>query len=99
MRRKRPQQNRARGVLEIHPLEIALRKEHRPIAAPSERGTAAMQHDGIGDIPAPVAAKPGPVRKVDVFVRRKEILVKPADLLEHALWQQERGATRAEHLS
>src|SRR5207302_3617800 len=80
--RKRLPEETARRVLEIHPLEVALPVEHREGTYRTERGAADMSHDGVRDVAAPVTAQPRAVRQVDVLVRRKEVFIEAAELLE-----------------
>ena len=56
-----------------------------------------MADDRVGHIAAAVAAQPRAIREIDVLVRREEVLVEAAELVEHGLRHQARRAAYAEH--
>src|SRR5678816_2411441 len=91
-------QETCRGVLEIDPFEIALSLEYGKRTHGSKRRATDMTHDGVGNIAAAISAKPSPVREVHVFMRRKEILVEPAQFLEHRLRHHARRTADAKDL-
>ena len=97
--RQRPQQDPARRVLEIHPLEVALGMEDGKGADVAQRGAAAVPHHRAGNVADPVAAQPRPVGQVHVLVRDEEILVEPVQLLEHLPRHQAGTAAGGEHFT
>jgi len=54
--------------------------------------------DGRRHIANTVAEQPRPIRQIDVFMRGKEILVEPTQLIEDFPGHQACGATDAKHL-
>ena len=56
-----------------------------------------MPHDGIRNVADAVAAQPGPIGQIHVLVRREEVLVEPAQLLEHGFGHQAGRAADAKH--
>ena len=70
-------------VFQVRPLKIALSEKHRRRAAPAKRAAAGMVNDGVCDVDASVAAEPGAVRQIDIFIDHEEILVESAKFDEH----------------
>ena len=96
---QRADEQRRRRIFQVHPLQISLAVKHRRDAAASECRASVMPDDCVRDVSAPIAAQTSPVRQIDVFVRREEVFVESAELLEDLPGNQTCGAADAKHLS
>ena len=95
MRRKRAPQQSSRRVLDEGPLEVSLTVKYRGTADQAECGAAGVADHGIRRIPTRMSCQARPIRQIDVFVHHEEVIVEPAQVVEHLSSDREGRAARA----